>query len=402
MHALRRDGLMKTFAHVISQGSSFDEVNEDSFVSDDQMSLYVVCDGMGAHAAGEVASSLACDIIRDCVAEELTSPQDTLRELLERSLQEACRGVYEYGTKHPEARGLGTTATAMLLRDGFCYIAHVGDSRAYLIRGGVMNQLTRDHTLVAEFVEQGIFTAEQAAISPYAHVLTRTLGSQPGVIVDSLRLDVLPGDRFILCSDGVVPAVGSLEAAVASGDEFALLGNAPQFLIEEALRNRAEDDMTVIEVLVEASVKDDSRDMQVTLTFGTLNEMMLFEGLEFSELAHLVEYASIRSANSGEYVIEQGTRGGEMYVILQGAARVERAGAVVAHFQPGDHFGEMSVISGRPRSADVVTTADTTLLEIPEEAFFSLAEREPVIGMKLYRALASRLCQYLCDGGEAL
>lgn len=391
---------MKSMAHVVSVAGPLSQVNEDSFVSDEQRGLYVVCDGMGAHAAGEVASSLACQIIWGFVAERLDDPEEVSRGVLERALREACRGVYEYGTKNPEAGGLGTTATAMLFREGLCYVAHVGDSRAYLVRGGVMNQLTRDHTLVAEFVEQGMLPAEGAASSPYAHVLTRALGSQPSVAVDSLRLDVVPGDRFLLCSDGVHPGISCLERALIEGEEDSFPGNFAQHLVDEALRNGSEDDVTAIEVSVEAGVVDAPRDMQVILTFGTLKEMMLFEGLDFAELAHLVEYASIREAHRGEFIIRQGTIGREMYVILEGAVRVERCGSALASLQPGDHFGEMSVLSGRPRSADVIATADATLLEIPEEAFLALADWEPTIGIKLYRALAARLCEYLWDGLE--
>ncbi len=398
---------MNTYAYVNSRAGPGRLVSEDSCIVDDGLGLYVVCDGMGAHAAGEVASSLACEVIRRVVSEE-DSATDPSRPILECALLEACRIIHDYGLSHPSARGLGTTATAILVRDSSLWIGHVGDSRAYLIRDGQIHQLTRDHTVIGELVEQGVLSPEAASLSPYAHVLTRALGSHPVVLVDTLRVDLVAGDRIILCSDGVQPGLDGLRVALDAerrannGDQVDLA----RLLVDEASRGGSDDDMTAVEVLVRAC-DCKQREAEVVLTYETLAEMSLFEELDFSQLALVVEHMRVRSVSENEVVIRRGTAGREIFIILEGALRAEREGKVVAEFTKGSHFGELAALSDHPRSTDVRAIIDSTLIELSYDAFQALVERDPVIGSKFYRALAEQICEQLLamnellfDGGE--
>ncbi len=386
---------MKTYAYVNSRAGPGRLVSEDSCVVDDVLGLYVVCDGMGAHAAGEVASSLACEVIRRIVAEE-DSARDLSRPILESALLEACRIIYDYGVSHPAARGLGTTATAILVRDSSLWIGHVGDSRAYLIRDGQIHQLTRDHTVIGELVEHGVLSPEAASLSPYAHVLTRALGSQPVVVVDTLRVDLVEGDRIILCSDGVQPGLEGLRIALdaetraINGDQVDLA----RLLVDEASRGGSDDDMTAVEVLVKAC-DCKQREAEVVLTYEILSEMALFEELDFSQLALVIEHMRVRSVSADEVVIRRGTAGREIYIILDGLLRAEIEGKGVAEFTKGSHFGELATLSDQSRSTDVRAITDSTLFELSYEAFQALVERDPVIGSKFYRALAEQLCEQL-------
>jgi len=163
----------------------------------DSYGVFVVADGMGGHRTGELASRMAVKNIVDVVREEEPSPN-----LLLDAFEEANEAIYMAGQR-PESRGMGTTATALALNLPYAIIAHVGDSRAYLLRDGVLTQLTQDHSWVAERMRQGLLTPTEARNHRWRNVITNALGSFPEARVDLIGLKVQPGDRFLLCSDGL-------------------------------------------------------------------------------------------------------------------------------------------------------------------------------------------------------
>ena len=174
------------------------EGNEDSYLLLDP--LYAVADGMGGHRGGEVASSLALETVRKL----FTAGEGTLTEQVEH----ANRAVYERSRSDREVQGMGTTLTAALVQDGTVRLAHVGDSRAYLLRDGRLQRLTKDHTLVARMVEDGEITEAEAETHPHRSIVTRALGVEAAVQVDEGILELHDGDRLLLCSDGLTGMVG--------------------------------------------------------------------------------------------------------------------------------------------------------------------------------------------------
>lgn len=169
--------------------------NEDSlFVAPP---LFVVADGMGGAAAGEVASELAVQTISDL------APNYPNAQMLRKAVQAANEAVYNAATRNTARKGMGTTVTAALLKGTRLVIAQVGDSRAYLLHQGTLQQLTRDHSVVAGKVERGEITPEEARRDPERNVITRALGTTPTVDCDIYELNVSPGDRLLLCSDGL-------------------------------------------------------------------------------------------------------------------------------------------------------------------------------------------------------
>jgi len=190
-------------------------VNEDAFFLDDDLGLYVVADGMGGHAAGEVASQEAVDTVHGMVRRGLgsleglaggdTSPETTRQAIrvLESAVQAATYMIFGIAQHEPERRGMGTTLSALAVCGSYGITAQVGDSRIYLVRDGQAALLTEDHTLVAWQLKQGIITEEEAAVSPHKNVITRAVGSRDYVQVDTRFLEVAPGDSFLLCSDGL-------------------------------------------------------------------------------------------------------------------------------------------------------------------------------------------------------
>ncbi|XOB98981.1 PP2C family protein-serine/threonine phosphatase [Deinococcota bacterium DY0809b] len=171
----------------------------------DRGGVFVVADGMGGHRTGELASKLAVKNILEVTEEDTPSPT-----LLLEAFEEANDAIYMAGQR-PESRGMGTTATALALDLPYALIAHVGDSRAYLLRDGVLTQLTQDHSWVAERLRQGLLTPTEARNHRWRNVITNALGSFPEARVDLIGLKVQAGDRFLICSDGLS---GVLEDAV--------------------------------------------------------------------------------------------------------------------------------------------------------------------------------------------
>jgi PPM family protein phosphatase len=218
--------------------------NEDAMIVDPQRGLYVVLDGMGGANAGDIASQTARDAIRDFVVQRRLAMEP--RALLEAAIQFGCASVFEAAEAARERHGMGTTCVACLMIDAArCVIAHVGDSRAYVLRNGRLKALTRDHTIVEELVDRGVLSPDEAERHPYKNVLSRNLGARPATKVDVLELELEPGDRLLLCSDGLY-GYASLEAMqylLGSGD-------APEHvardLIDLALRGGGGDNVTTI------------------------------------------------------------------------------------------------------------------------------------------------------------
>ncbi len=229
--------------------------NEDSFGADSPPGLFIVADGMGGHAAGEVASQLA---VR-CTAEGVAllprpSPVNVARERIQRAIADANQVILIEGQTHPERAGMGTTTTALLLsEEGWWVVGQVGDSRAYLVRDGSVKRITEDHTYVQELVNQGRLSDEEARLHPRSSLLTRALGTNPHVQVDLFDGSTQPGDRFVLASDGLMsmlPETHIHEMLSGSVSAETLVGQ----LIEAANEAGGYDNVTVI--VVEASSAD--------------------------------------------------------------------------------------------------------------------------------------------------
>jgi protein phosphatase len=178
-------------------------------------SLALVADGMGGHAAGEIASALAAEVVRR-VYFELEGP---VPEVFAAAFAAANRAILEWAEKDPDCKGMGTTCTALALRDDEAWLAHIGDSRAYLLRNGAIAQLTEDQTLVAKLVAEGTLTAEEAAESPLQNVVLQALGTTPEVrpIISQQGMPLTVGDTLILCSDGLSGMVADATIAEIAG-----------------------------------------------------------------------------------------------------------------------------------------------------------------------------------------
>lgn len=218
--------------------------NEDSLCAEPGLGLFAVADGMGGHRAGEVASQTAIAELVRYLKENLSlfpNPADALVN----GVQAANRLVFHLSSSYRSLRGMGTTLTAALVRGGELFWAHVGDSRLYLLRGGELVQLTEDHSLVRELVRRGGLREEQARFHPHRSVLTRALGIEPEVRVDSDRLVLRSGDRLLLCTDGLTEHLSDEEIAAVASD-CAAVAEAVGRLVEMALRRGGTDNISII------------------------------------------------------------------------------------------------------------------------------------------------------------
>jgi serine/threonine protein phosphatase PrpC len=210
--------------------------NEDSLVCSHP--LYVVADGLGGHAAGEVASALVVDRLRMIDVAEDASAEQARQELAD-AVRDANRQIHRSATEDPEHAGMGTTVTAAVaVGDQLCF-AHVGDSRAYLFRDGTLEHITEDHTPVQRAVRAGVISAEEAVRHPSRHVLAQAVGLDVDVDVDTPTVEMRSGDRILLCTDGLtdpvtdadlqrlLPGLDTPQAAVDGLIQAALNGGGP-------------------------------------------------------------------------------------------------------------------------------------------------------------------------------
>ncbi|MBQ3302098.1 MAG: Stp1/IreP family PP2C-type Ser/Thr phosphatase [Eggerthellaceae bacterium] len=226
------------------------EQNEDSLVV--QPPLYVVADGMGGHAAGEVASEICVRTVRD------NAPSHPDAEALGNAVQEANRAIINASLLGKGREGMGTTCTAAMLEKDRLVIAQVGDSRAYLLHGGQLIQLTRDHSLMADMIEAGRITAEEARYHPNRSVITRALGNDPNMVPDLYEINVEEGDRLLLCSDGLSGMLldSKIERVM---NRTADPQRCASQLVNEAIAAGGSDNITVIVVDVEGKAQATQR-----------------------------------------------------------------------------------------------------------------------------------------------
>jgi len=247
--------------HIVSAGATDPGKkrgnNEDAFTALDEAGLYVVADGVGGNEGGEVASRIAVETFaaivpgmvagndRNGPSSRGNSEFDALLSAVER----ANSAIREEGMRRPEISGMATTLTALLFKNGRAFLIHVGDSRAYLLRSGELRQLSSDHTLVSEYVRDGLLTPEEAHVSPYRHVITRSLGSGEEAAPDTAAQAVQAGDVFLLCTDGLTEMVSDKEILDI------LAANAPkaaQKFINAANRAGGVDNITAVVIQVAA------------------------------------------------------------------------------------------------------------------------------------------------------
>ncbi|BCA57035.1 protein phosphatase PrpC [Nitrospira sp. KM1] len=226
--------------------------NQDAFAVLNEHRIWVVADGMGGHPAGDLAANTAVEIVREKVLHALEFTQHLYRapeQALSNLLVGANQAIWDRGNLQPWNRGMGTTIVLVAITatpSPIAHISHVGDSRAYLLHGNLMNQLTRDHTVVEEYIRNGLLDASAAATHPERHILTRALGIDSTPRPDYVSVPLIPGDVLLLCSDGLTKMLGDDDIAKILSQYRHTPKEACHGLVGEALRRGGVDNVTVV------------------------------------------------------------------------------------------------------------------------------------------------------------
>ncbi len=375
------------------------ENNEDSLLCLPEQGLFVVADGVGGRAAGEVASALCVEVLNEHAVQLAASvaryaeqrdwsSRNHVLETLELACVDASARVYEEGER-TFRRGMTTTLVVAVVGGGSAFFAHVGDSRIYLIRDGVIRQLTEDHSVVNELIRDGKLTAEGALRSQYRNVITRAVGLSPTIRPDLLSAEILPGDRLLLCSDGLSDPVDLEEIEeISCLDDVATCASR---LIDAALAAGGPDNVTVVLVEPEATPQTEAARARAQI----MQELFLFRDLPFSIRLRVSRICEELFFSPGMVLVREGDLGDAMFVIVQGSVRVVSGELDLARLGAGEHFGELGLLEAHPRSASVVGESWGSAIVVRRNQLTDFCEREPALGNALLWRLLATLGQRL-------
>ncbi len=325
--------------------------NEDNFLVDKKLALFIVADGMGGHAAGEVASAIAVRTVHEEIKRE--------KELLD---------DYVSG-----ATGASKVTT-----------------------NGRIQQVTEDHTVYNELIKRGKLTREQIEKVQQKNAITRAVGVYERVEVDTLVIELIAGDILMLASDGLH---GYIESPDELSEPLGLEGDeGVKALINLANDRGGKDNITTVVVKVgEEGATDTDRARRLALKRDVLANMPLFARLTERELLRVMQAVEVRSFHDGDVVIREGDKGDELFIVLDGKVRVSRGEQVLTHLGQGEHVGEMALIRSVPRSATVTAVGNAEVIAIRRADFFEILRKEHEVAVKMLwqflGVLADRLDQ---------
>ncbi|MCA9648272.1 MAG: protein phosphatase 2C domain-containing protein [Myxococcales bacterium] len=367
--------------------------NQDSFLVEDELGLYMVADGVGGHQAGDVASATATRVIRDMVADWRRQKERTREHtgaLVHRAIETACATIHRMASEDRELAGMSTTVTMVLIDGGTAVMGHVGDSRLYLLREGTLEQISTDHTLAAELYRGGVIAREHVDRHPHSHVLTRNCGTQPSVMVETLLLEIHPGDMLLLCTDGLNPALRPPEHVVDLLDSATDLAGALGQLAERAKASGSRDNITAV------AWRRDGGDPSLTRrTVDALRSVPLFAHLSMADLSHVASVMHPRSYDAGHVVLHRGDRNAALYVVLDGRLRWELPSGHFAYIDRGRGIGTTTLVAARRSPAELRAETPAHVLVLSCEAFRDLARLRSRLGIDLLTSLADELSDWI-------
>ena len=403
---------MVTRGYGYTDRGSLRDRNEDTYLIDDEVGAYIVCDGMGGRADGDVASGVAARTVAKHLREHAAffsafssdeSSRAKLANVVDEALQAASRKLHARAQGQRRKVGMGTTMTLLLTLPGHALMAHVGDSRLYMCRGKKVYQLSRDHTYVQELVDRGALTEEEAKNSPISHTITRALGLQPSVHVDQLLFETAPEDVFLLCTDGLTHHVKAPDELIDIMSETPC-ATLPDRLGEIANQRGGSDNITVVVVTVSADDTDDTeaekRKVQFEERLRMLQFIDLFDGLTMRELVRVLSCMRVERIAGGESIVVRAEPGDKMFIVEKGTVEVSIDDRKIASFGEGAHFGEIALLANTPRTATVHAVEPSRLLVLARPEFDELLRTTPVVANKLLFNLAKSLAERLTATSE--
>ena len=408
---MRYEAAAKTHRGLVRKGNEDAcavEWTSGNGVGGEPVGVFVVADGVGGRQYGEVASSLFCeDVVPRLLRSEVLTAyawevdrnqrKPSLVSLM-RAFADAAAVVFRHGQETPGHAGMATTGVVLVGADEGVFVAHAGDSRAYLLREGKVFRLTEDHTVAKQMVREGMMSPEDAANHPYGSALARAIGQSAHIEPDTLFVRTEPGDRFIVCTDGLhryLRGPEMLEASERFGDRNELV----DYFVAEACSRGGKDNITVVVIDALFSTPAGLLDTQPTGSGAGLNthlgfmyDTFLFQELSQLECMRVMRIGHTQQFKAGDLIIEEGSVGDAFYVLLSDEAQIYKGAELLTTVSPGHHFGEMALIEDDAvRSADVIARAESECMVIARPDFTSLLREDPGLGNKLLVALVKNL-----------
>jgi PPM family protein phosphatase len=372
--------------------------NEDAYLVDLDLGLYVVCDGMGGFKRGEVASGLACEVVRESIKagrrtlqlhgqQRSATTTAAVRALLQNAVQRACEEIYQASTALTGDGGrMGTTLDAVLIVGNHAFTAHVGDGRIYLVRGNEAHQVTEDHSLIQQQIKEGLITPEQARRAKNKNVITRALGVFPSVLVDLLYMELGDGDTLLLCSDGLHNYVGPEEMKKPAQDGAS---GGTEALVNLANSRGGRDNITCM--VIRAGDGAEEPASAPADHIDVLRRCDLFSFCTYRELVQIASVCEPRVVPANHILFREDEIGREAFILATGGVEVHRGGVTLARLSPPAYFGEMSFIDSPRRSATVTTTAPSSFLVMSRNDFLRLVRQDSALATKLMWRLLHHL-----------
>lgn len=364
--------------------------NEDNFLVDKRLKLFVVCDGMGGHAAGEVASAMSVKVVREVfsasreVFEKLDQDPDhpenrkAVLALCERAIQEACQRIYHAAQEDAGRRGMGTTCSLLVLHDGRGFIGHVGDSRVYLARNNQIHQITEDHSLINEMLRLGKIKPGEEHLLPHKNAVTRAVGVNEFVEVDTFELDVFSGDEFLLCSDGLCGYFHANEEILGMMGHSDIRA-ATETFIQFANEAGGKDNITTILVRVSGEV---GKRRHIQQAIDIMRQSPLFQYLAYKELVQVLNLSERIEIKAGELACDGHSNDG-LFLVLSGQLEVERRGDGLGFFSGGSHFGDHGLVDEDATPLRAMALEQSQIMVIRRGRFLELLRQEPDLAVKL-------------------
>ena len=377
------------------------DCNEDAFLIDEQLQFYVVCDGMGGHAAGEIAAQNATEFVakyfknHSALISDIQASEEEhfkLFRLVEAATIETCHQLYQLANSQPEYAGMGTTMTVLIIAGSKAVMSHVGDSRLYLLRGKRMHLLSSDHTVANEMLQRGVVTEEEFKRHPFRHYLTRSVGSAEAVEPELLLFDIIPEDILLLCSDGLSRYFDDEKEIITLLKEPDLASTANK-LVDLANDCGGRDNITAIVVQVQESQEELDEVANALVKEEALKCLFLCESLSYRRLIRLVEISELKEYPAGAMFLKENSACEGLYLLVEGKVEVSQKNKEPLELSKGQHFCETALVKSRQSDVSVRAIENTKVLIIRREKFQRLIRRLPKMG----RALQANLLDYLSE-----
>jgi len=368
--------------------------NEDCLLALENQELFIVCDGLSVKKGGEQAAQLAAETFQEwavanqslLAAARGPSATNENRRVLAESLQvafsTASKNIFQRAASEPDFHGMCTGADVLLMLGSHALVGHVGAGRVYLVRKGEAHLLTEDHTQLAYLRRLGkLAEASPQQITSYSRRVTKAVGFQEEVQPDTLLVELEPGDRFLLMTDGIWQSLGDgtcFSLAARPGAAKDLVEALHSTVNETGSRDNFTSIVVDPKLAATPAVGGNSAELKVKM----LGRVPVFEYLAYQDLLKVLSVGDLVKVGPGQVLCKEGDPGGEMMLVLSGSANVVKNGKVIRVLGKGEVFGEMSMLDAAPRSASVVASVGTNLLAFPRDALFLLFREDPSLSVK--------------------